>query len=627
MKRWLQVALLAALALGVGLALRRTFTRLAVYRSTERVCSAVDAGDWNAALAASSNDLPPTVAGLRAADCRCVALMQTGRKAECTALLERELAAPAARDWLPRPLLVAVLVEQRRQKGDVNGALQLAIQGADRAPGFLPLLLLEGQLRLQLQSPAEALRAMDARLPSAGEGATRLRTFLATEAMARDAWEEAAAMLGEQPPPAPDRDAWFTLRMSVLTHLGRPRAALDLVESWQRAGGNPAAARATYAYLLSTTQQTDPLRRTQLELLGKAVEEGDRIGNEDLLQAVYVRYVGTLSLFGKRDEALRRFDEGVKRFGSMAFLDRADVMRGGDVAAGKAEEVGAPVRFVVAGAQPGDRLLLSPDPEQPHDAPFVARPLPAGGGLLLKARFGTWPLRWVLHDASGAVRGSGAVWPAPGADGTTVVRIERRAPIAAAAAAAAPSPRPAAGRRRLFVVILDCGEWRLVRHGLARGELPTFAALTASGAQGVLLSRPAYTAVAVHAIAQPGTRRVDGVIGVLHQLGAEIEGLNFVGTNPLAGLSWVLPSGADLFATLGAGELQTANLLHSYGGLQVGRHGALVGPHGARGTVPLAAKRPLDAGEQALLAPPNDDDRRLLEEMASDFDNAVKLAR
>jgi hypothetical protein len=626
MKRWRQVGFLAALAIAGGWALHRMSARLAVYRSTERACAAADARDWAAALAASPADLPPTVAGLRATDCRCMALIATGRRQECMALLERQLAAPQARDWLPRPSLTAVLVATRRHQGNIPGARQLATQGVDRSPAHLPLLLLEGQLRLQLEPPRDALRAMAARLPRAGEHAPRLRFFLAIEALTRSEWEEARVILGEQAPAPPHRDGWFALRLQALARTGRANELLEAAESWARAGGNAALAHATYAHQLSITQQRDPRGRDVTELLREAVEAGDRIGDPDLLKGVYMRYVGMLALQGQQEEALRRFDEGVERFGSLAPLDRADLARTGGPPPSDEANRGLALWFDVPDPQPGDRLLLSPDGDEPHDAAFRAVPVPASGSLRVVTRFGTWPLRWVLRDARDAVLGSGAVWPAAGATAQTPthVRIERRAPIPDAVSSL--TPRATAGRRRLFVAILDCADWRFVRYGLARNELPTFAALTSNGAQGVLLSRPPFTAVAIQAIARPGARGVEGVFGVLHQLGAEVAGLNFVGSNPVGGLAWLLPGAADLFETLGAGELRTANLLHSYGGLQVGRHGELVGPHGFRGAVPLAASRPLRADELALLPTANAENARLLAEMAADFDNAVRLA-
>jgi hypothetical protein len=626
-RRRLKVVVLLVIVAATVLAIRHAATRLAIYRRTERACAAVDDQDWKTALDASTGDLPPTVAGLRASDCRCMALLYSGRGQECVALLERQLAAPAARDWLPRPALTTLVVEARHQKGDLPGALHLASAGADGAPQFLPLLLRETQLRLQLQDRAEAVRATRARLEHAGPGETSLRLFLADQVMAQQGWEEAVEALGEQAPPEPARDLWFDLRLQALVRLGRIDAALATVRDWERSGGNPDLARATYAFLLSITQQQDAAGRPILDLLREAVTAGDRIGDPELLKSCYRRYVGTLVVAGQREEALRRFDEAVARFGSFTAFDRDDLLSNAARTGEPETTIGARLRFDVPGSQAGDRLLLSPAPDQPHDAPFGEHRLVPGAPLLVEARAGTWPVRWVLRDGNGAVRGSGSVWPAAGSRSAepTVVKVRRGAPTPAAPDRPL-STRPAAGRRRLVVVILDCADWRFVRHGLARGELPTFAALTASGAQGVLLSRPPFTAVAVHAIASPGKQRVDGVFGVLHQLGAEIAGLNFVGSNPLSALGWVLPGAADLFTTLGAGDLRTANLLHSYGGLAVGRHGELVGPRGKRGTVPLGSGRPLRQDEQALIGPMDEDTAFLLAEMAADFDNASRLA-
>lgn len=628
MTRWVRVAVLVALLVATAFAVRRTTRRISVYRAAERVCTAVEKNQWAAAIGQSSPDPPPTVAGLRTADCRCVALMQTGRKKECVALLERKLASPEARDWLPRPMLTAVVVESRRERGNLSGALRLATQGAERAPTHGPLLVLEGQLRLQLEPSRSALQAMAERLPRAGDSAMLLRIFLASEATKHDEWDWATKILGEEAPPPPHRDLWFPLRAQLLAHAGQAQQLMETLEDWERKGGNPAHARATYAYLLSISQQLDPRGRDPVKLLGDAMETADQIDDPDLLLGLYIRYIGVLALTGHKEEALRRFDEGVARFGSLGHLDRDDLSRtGAPEAESSLERTGATLSFELAGFRPGDTLWLSPGADEPHDAAYHHLPIPASGSLRVEHRFGASPLRWVLRDARGAVHGSGAVWPSPGSGpgGATRVHIERRQPEAAAAGPPIVQ-RLAAGRRRLFVIILDCADWRFVRYGEARDELPTFATFERGGTHGVLFSEPAFTAVAVSSIARAGGRRVDGVLGVFHQLGAEVAGLNFVGSNPLGGLSWLLPSAAGLFDTLGAGDLRTANLLHSYGGLQVGRHGELVGPHGAHGTIGLAATRPLNDAETTLLLRPDAENARLLAEMAVDFDNATLLA-
>jgi hypothetical protein len=179
------------------------------------------------------------------------------------------------------------------------------------------------------------------------------------------------------------------------------------------------------------------------------------------------------------------------------------------------------------------------------------------------------------------------------------------------------------------VVVLDCGDWRLVQYLRARGELPVLDRLIRGGRRAVLDSDPPYTAVAIRALARPAAGGVDSFLGLVHQLGAEVEGLNFVGENPAAGLSWLLPGEESLFATLGAGPLTTANLLRSYGPLQVGRHAELVGPWGRvrrvggyRGSRPLAAAEAAAHPRLAAAA----GRRSLIEEIAADLDTASTLA-
>jgi hypothetical protein len=628
MRRWLQLALLVALLAAAALASVRAVARTSAFRRAERACAAADAGDWKACLEATTSPLEPTAAGLRAADCRCVALMQTGRRGECVALLERLLADSRADDWLPRPALTAVAVEERQARGDLVAALQLATRGVDRYATDLPLLLLEATLRLRLEEVGTALDAEARRLPTAGAAGPRLRAFLADHAAARGEPERALTLLGATPPAGPDRGTWHQIRGVALARLGRGRELAELVDAW--ALSEPARAKAFYGWALSVGELTDPRGRSMLEFLRDGIDAGDALGDRKLLEIVYVRYVSELLTRGRREEALRVFDQGVAKLGSLGSLDRADLARAAGRTAsseGVAAD-GAVLEIRVAALEPGMELLLSPQPSAPHDTSFERAPLPATGLLRLRRAPGDWPVRWVLRDAGGGVRGSGAAWPATG-DTEAVVVTPRPALPPALATAAGERPRgerPRDGRRRLFVVVLDCGDWRFVEHGRARRELPTFEALATTGARAVLTSEPAFTAVAVHSIAKPGAEAVGGVIGVAYRLGDEVAGLNFVGSNPLAPLAWLLPDASDLFTTLGAGQLQTANLLHSFGGMQVGRHGALVGPHGVVGTVALAATRPLRADERTLLRVSADAPATLLEEMAADFDNAARLA-
>jgi hypothetical protein len=623
MRSRLQLAVLLLLVLATAAASYRALGRWRGFRSAESTCAAVQAGDWDAALRASRGRLEPSVSGLATADCRCVALVESRQRAECERLLAGLLSDPRSGDWLPRPPLTLLMVAARQEEGRMSAALQLAQRGADRYPTFYPLLLLETSLRLRLHEPGAALDAMAARIAKAGVEAPRLRMLLATEALSRGDYERALSLAGEQPPSGDQESQWYEARATALARLGRRRQLMTLVDRWAKS--NRALAHGVYGWLLSTTQQTDPLGRGTSELMREAVDAGAELHDDDLLKRIWLRYVGNLAINGRTDEALRSYDAAVARFGDAGHLDRADLARTASPAgAGEMDARAATGRIELRVRQPapGMALLVSPPAAEPHDRPYERLAVPAGGLVTLARPVETWPVHWVLRAGDGSVRGSGVVWPE--SEGVARAAITPRAPVSVLA----PAPldqRPATARRRLFVVILDCADWRFVRHGIARGELPAFEALASRGQRAVVSSVPAFTAIAIRTLANPGAHGVDGVVGVLHQLGEEAAGLNFIGRNPLASLALLMPDAANLFATLGAGDLRAVNLLHSTGGLQVGHNGELTGPRGAVSSVPLLPARELRPAERAVLGDLGRSGA-LLEEMASDFDNVVRLA-
>jgi hypothetical protein len=211
--------------------------------------------------------------------------------------------------------------------------------------------------------------------------------------------------------------------------------------------------------------------------------------------------------------------------------------------------------------------------------------------------------------------------------------IERRAPQTSTgtpspeAVVAAPRGTPGDGRRRVFQVILDCADWRIVRYGLARGELPFFERALASGRRGVLDSYPPFTSLAITKLVRPRKQGVRSFPELVHQLGVEIEGLNFVGRNPLSGLEWVLPEEPELFETFARAGLGTVNLLHSHGSLQVGRNAEVVGPgDSVRPLERYRSSRPLSDPEEAVVQGADSEVARdHLSEMAADFDVVVDL--
>jgi hypothetical protein len=136
-----------------------------------------------------------------------------------------------------------------------------------------------------------------------------------------------------------------------------------------------------------------------------------------------------------------------------------------------------------------------------------------------------------------------------------------------------------------------------------------------------LESRPAFTAAAIKALAYPETGESFSPIGIVHSLGAELAGLNFVGENPFSGLGWLLPEKDSLFERIGAGPHVAVNLLLSKGDIKAGRHGEMIGPRGRlRSFTRWHRRRPLEEELRALYDVGDEVMKELLESVAADFD-------
>ena len=626
----LRVALLVALLLIAGVAAYRAWTRWQAFEVVEEMCVASSERRWSDVLAESESLVGSTVRGRRAAECRCTALMETDQKDRCVAEMEELLADPETEDWLPFPILTAVLVEARRDAGRLPEAAQLAHRGSMRYPGQPVLFYLELALRRQLEDESEVLsemgsRARRLRLSRQAQGLLAIQ--LSAAHVDREDWDDALLALGDELPDPELRDSWYRHRADALAGRGDLDGLQANMGAWEQDGGDSYLVRAVYVLLLSTKHLDDP-SVSQIELMAQVVESSRSLDDRLLLQQVWTRLVGILAISGLHDSALEYFDRGIEELGSLEPIRRDEILRSatnGLLDQHLLSSTPGHFRIEVADPRPGDRVLVSPDPRAPLDQPFVELEVPTDGVVELDRSIGVAPLRWVLTEATGSVVGSGTAWPV--AEQTVTVMIERL-PATLAPASFAPEIAPADGRARVVVALLDCGDWRLARYVGARGEMPVFESLLGAGWRAVLASDPPFTAIAVQKLVTPQGQGTASFFGVLHLLGTEIEALNFVAGNPAAALRWVLPEREDLFTELGAGDLMTVNMLHAYGPLDVGRHGEVIGPNGERGQLPgRRAKRSLTEDERTLVATDSELFRGLLDEMAADFDALVSVAQ
>ena len=624
-RHWVQVLVLVLLLATAVFLGWRGVKKVRQSSSETALCEAVMGGDLERALELGDRLAASGLYDPAAAECHCAALVESGRAEECVQLIEDLLARPDAGDWLPGPSLAPVIVERRSSRGELPGAVDLAHRAALRYPDVFLLLYLELKLRSQLEDEEMVLGEMLQRVPSAGPAAPELLLEIVRRYLVRNRWEQALALLGNRPPPDPEvRGSWFELQTRALAGLGDTDSLLAAAETWKRAGGNPVEADAQYAVSLSLYGLSDPRGVPTLDLLARAMEARSQIESGDLQKGLYYRYIGTLVLEDRHQEALEHFDRATAEYGELFGLTREDILLSRTQELFQDDElagVEGTLVFEAASLHPGDKLLLSPPPSAAVDSEYEVIRIERSDPVEISRHVGVAPVRWILEAADGGIAGSGAVWPVP--DSVVPIAIGRREPVRAPPDYL-PAERSADGRRRVIVAILDCADWRLVQYLRFRRELPVLDGLMRMGRRSVLISEPPFTAAAMRAIANPGDQGVSSFLGLLYQLGTEVEGLNFIGVNPFEPLRWVTPAGGDLFTALGGTQLAVVNMLHSYGPIQAGRNAQMIGPFGRlREISGLRGSRPLRLDERQRfpgLLEVDDAGRALIEEMAADFD-------
>lgn len=594
-------------------------------------CEAVDEERFEEALALSETGSSATGAGRELAQCRCVALLSLGDRDACTALLDPLLRAPEAKDWVPHPVLTKLMLRTWQSAGELEPAAELAARAAPVHREDLDLLQLELMLRSVSRDEAELLAEIEARLRDDPSWLPQ-RLVLAFAWSRRAQYADALRALGDSAPPIEHRLAlpWYESRIQAQAATGDLAAVQATFAAWKAAGWDPVDLAARYALRLSTDQLVDPKTPT-FELLRAAIATQDQLVDRNIVWGLHRRLISELLAAGQPEAALAAYDEAAKVI-DLAGITRAEieraVQRQGAPAMGNAP---AEIEFRLPAELAGGSLLLSPEPDQAADAAYRALAIPKSAELTLATRRGLHPRRWILRDAKGALRGSGAFWPEPG----TSTRIEPNAAVdlaqgTGAATRAAAERRPGDGRRRVIAILPDCGDWRLVGYLRARGELPFHGRLFEQGYHAVLTSQPAFTAAALQSLVWPAVPRPRTTLDWIHDLGLELAGLEAVGSNPLGLLAWILPERPNLFETLGASDRVTANMLLAHGRIDAGRHAEIVGPNGRhRALRSQSAYRPLRADERERFPDllHDADTRRFAETIAAEMDAAERIVR
>ncbi len=602
------------------------------------VCDAVGAAEYDRAIEWSESLVSADSDGRIAAECRCWALLNRDRRDDCANLIDDLLLADPAAGWVPHPVLSTLVARTRAQQGRAAEAANLARAAAAAYPGDLRLLELEISARSAVEGQQSAHAAMEARISSAPESLP-LRIALAASHLGHFDGAAALRVLGQTPPPAghPLAFIWFENRARAIASLADIAALEQHFELWSETGADPVDLAARYALRVSVSHLSDP-DKSEIELLEEALVDQAKLSDARLRWALYRRLIGTLIAASRVDDALALYDAAIE-FVSFPNLAREEIARAASIAPRAGAEL-APQRGALvfrlpldAGEDAGEgavrgTLLVSPDSSAPADRDYEAFPLAPGQSVEVARGRSHTPTRWVFRDDRGRTRGSGNVWPMMGS--RVAVVIAARAPAPSTAAQIADPSRAADGRRRLFTLILDCADWRLIQYLRARNELPLLDRLLTRGYRAVLESSPAFTAAAMEALVWPMRGRSVSFLGMLQRMGLEIGGLASVGKNPLGFLSAVLPESASLFETIGSGQYVAANMLFTHGGIAAGHHAEMLGPMGEQRELALFQSFRALREDEISRFPGIDMEprqRRRIETIAAEFDSAEMIIR
>lgn len=608
-------------------------------REANAICEAASERRWDDALALSA-DLTSATAraqpeGRIAAECRCWALLAASRDAECTALIDEALAPEEAADWTPAPDLAKRVLRARLEADRASAAAELAERMTAAYPQDADFLQFELRARSLSDGEDAALGDLEARLDSASEPSLGLRLVLAGAYKRRGEYEAMLRVLGSEPPSLSLGllPPWFEASAQAWAAIGRQDRVATIYDRWRALGGVPELIDALYALQLSYGGLEDP-KRPVVTRLEEALSKRDRLENPVMVEALYERLIAHLLVGGQTERALQFYDEASEHF-SLETITRDQIVNAGRSRETRAlvasEDSGRSTRGQLVFSLPPDAALgtlwVSPDSSAPSDAVYEQLSLEPGGVVAVERTIAPTATRWVFRDVGGDTMASGSAWPATSGEARVGIQLGPPRPPDAPARL---SRRPADGKRRVFVLIPDCMDWRLVQYLRTRGELPVLSELFESGYRAVLESDPPLTAAAMESLVWPERSRDITFLGLVHRIGIEIGGLASVGRNPLAFLSPLLREAANLFDTVGDGDHVAANMLFSHGGIEAGQHALVTGPHGRERRIEsIRSVRPLDFEESARyprLAGASPVYRNLIETTAAELDSAVAMA-
>ncbi len=592
MRRGARAALLLVLALALVALLVDSVRDARRELLVTETCDLVASGQPEEALARSEDS---RAEGSALLECRAFAHLALGAAEEAAREVRRGLARA------PEAALDAMLAERLSDalyaSGAPEDALVLVRAGLRASPARLPLRVREVRALLATDVDAAMKAAVRHRRETSGDERVR---FLFATLGELERLEAYGAVLQLTAPPAPPlvperRRWWHASRVFAFAMLGEPERVLDEERAW-RAAGDEERVITLYGDLalgfanLQAGQRgsTDSmLAALRAYAAGPALEDVEPTAELLADRLIY-------SLFAARRDADARAVQSELRalFPRFTFDDTLDEL----ISVRELSRRRAPpsdIELRLSGEQPFTVVVSRPEAQR-HLPPATL----ASGTAFRFARAPEAMPIWVqLRDDTGASRGSASLLPTPGEDLRLSITPEPQGP----ALSPVQEPRPGDGKRRVFAVLLDGGDWRLWRGADLVLGAPFLRYVDHAALRGRLLSSPPQTATAIAKIVRPSTGARASFVEEMFSLGVQTAQV-LEGQNLFAPLSLLLPDRPDVFEALARGGRSSVNLLLKKASIDPGRVDMITRPDLRREPFARPPRfRALRADELALL--------------------------
>ncbi len=564
--------------------------------TTSDTCAATAAAEHERAAAADASRL---VADDREtfATCACTSLVALGRVATCATLLaELDVDVPPVAS-----VALALLEHHHAQPAMARAAAYAAIRSTTTPPDELV------DRAVQLSSTFdETFWAEQA------QRSPELALAVARAANAADHARFGLQVLGPSPTGAELHDAWRVLKGRLLASLADEAAALQHLEDSVATGTPRPEAEADFALA-----QIEAMRATAR-------------GNDALARAWVGRKELPRDLASSVASALAQYYNVSQQYAALARLTAECVAEG------------FPARFNMAQVQsmlPENKhrlgeisvtadidgvLLASPDDELPLDTEYQEIVINSGVPVQVKRSVADHPVRFVLRDIDGQIRGATQTWLVP--DKTQDLVIKSGSPW--------PTPpaylrneRPGDGTRRVVVLVVDSGDWRYLTWGFAAQQLPTLEGLKKAAITGVMTSDPPSTVAAMVKLTEPSPRAPDTPL-LLQRLGKQLQAALSLPVDPWRESRLLSQAVQPSLIDVVTHEKRVLNMLFGHGTIRAGDTG-LTGPQGVE-HLELHTSRPLRDDEDVNKGLSPDEKsletyREQLEGAAAQFDDLIRL--